>query len=121
MKNRVLYVFGTLFFALNQWVQIIVITQMIGVYEVGLYSYFLAIIAPLVLFSRYSFSVLIPTQQKYNYNYSIFYRYRNIFNILFLIFSILLSIILNLNIYETLCLIAFILFKFYETPIVKLS
>ncbi len=47
----------------NQWLQVILITRMIGLYEVGLFSYFLAIVAPLVLFSRFSFSDLVPTQR----------------------------------------------------------
>lgn len=115
MNNSILNVMGTLLMALNQWFQIILITQFIGIYEVGLYTYFLAITAPLVLLSRYSFSVILPTQRTYKYSYTIFYKYRIILNYLFLVLSIFLSFLLNLSIYENVCLISFMLFKFYET------
>ncbi|MDB0579468.1 lipopolysaccharide biosynthesis protein [Salinicoccus roseus] len=110
-----LNVFATLLFSMNQWLQVILITRMIGLYEVGLFSYFLAIAAPLVLFSRFSFSDLVPTQRRYAYGYTMFARFRNILNHLFLLTMVGLAVCLELTLYETVCLILFSLFKYYET------
>lgn len=114
MKSRFLNVIGTLLFALNQWLQIILITRFIGVYEVGLYSYFLAILAPFVLFNRFSFSVLLPTQRKFDYSYSVFLKFRNVFNYIFLFVTVVIGIFLNLTLYETICFMIFVAFKYYE-------
>lgn len=115
MKIKALHVISTLLFSLNQWLQVILITRIIGLYEIGLFSYFLAIAGPLVLFSRFSFSDLVPTQKKYNYGYSIFLKFRNILNTLFLISIIFLSFLFEFSTYEAVCFILFGLFKYYET------
>lgn len=115
MKIKALHVFSTLLFSLNQWLQVILITRVIGLYEIGLFSYFLAIAGPLVLFSRFSFSDLVPTQKKYNYGYSIFFKFRNLLNTLFLVSIVVLSLLFEFSKYETVCFILFGLFKYYET------
>lgn len=114
MKNNLLNVIGTLMMAFNQWVQIILITRILGLYEVGLYSYFLAILAPIVLLSRFSFSFLIPTQKKYNYSYYVYNKFRQLCNYVFIILMIVFIAILDLNSYEIVCLSIFTLFKFFE-------
>ena len=115
MKIKMLHVLSTLLFSLNQWLQVILITRVIGLYEIGLFSYFLAIAGPLVLFSRFSFSDLVPTQKKYNYGYSIFFKYRNIMNMLFLLLIIILAVFFDFNTYEAVCFMLFGIYKFYET------
>lgn len=115
MKIKMLHVLSTLLFSLNQWLQVILITRVIGLYEIGLFSYFLAIAGPLVLFSRFSFSDLVPTQKKYNYGYSIFFKYRNIMNMLFLLLIIILAVLFDFSTYEAVCFMLFGIYKFYET------
>lgn len=115
MKNKILHVCSTLLFSFNQWIQVILITRMIGLYEMGLFSYFLAIVAPLVLFSRFSFSDLVPTQRKYSYGYTIFARFRSILNYIFLFSMVGFALTFDLKPYEIICLILFSVFKFYET------
>ena len=115
MKIKMLHVLSTLLFSLNQWLQVILITRIIGLYEIGLFSYFLAIAGPLVLFSRFSFSDLVPTQKKYNYGYSIFLKYRNIMNMLFLLLIIILAVFFDFSTYEAVCFLLFGIYKFYET------
>lgn len=115
MKNKILHVVSTLMFSFNQWIQVILITRMIGLYEMGLFSYFLAIVAPLVLFSRFSFSDLVPTQRKYSYGYTIFARFRSILNYIFLLSMVGFALMLDLRPYEVICLILFSVFKFFET------
>ena len=115
MKIKMLHVLSTLLFSLNQWLQVILITRVIGLYEIGLFSYFLAIAGPLVLFSRFSFSDLVPTQKKYDYGYSIFFKYRNIMNMLFLLLIIILAVIFDFSTYEAVCFMLFGIYKFYET------
>lgn len=115
MKNKILHVCSTLLFSLNQWIQVILITRMIGLYEMGLFSYFLAIVAPLVLFSRFSFSDLVPTQRKYSYGYTIFSRFRSILNYIFLLSMVGFALTIDFSPYEMVCLILFSVFKFYET------
>lgn len=115
MKSNMLNVLGTLLVAFSQWIQIILITRIIGIYEVGLYTYFLAILAPFVMFNRFSFSTLVPTQKKFNYGYGVFLKFRKILNYFILIILAVLSVFLSLDIYEYICFIIFILFKFYET------
>lgn len=115
MKIKMLHVFSTLLFSLNQWLQVILITRIIGLYEIGLFSYFLAIIGPIILFSRFSFSDLVPTQKKYNYSYSIFLKYRNIMNGLFLFLILVLAVTFDFSMYESICFILFGVYKFYET------
>lgn len=115
MKIKMLHVFSTLLFSLNQWLQVILITRMIGLYEIGLFSYFLAIVGPIVLLSRFSFSDLVPTQKKYNFGYTIFLKFRNIFNNLFLVSIVIMSFFFDFTTYEIICFLIFSLFKFYET------
>ncbi|KKK33916.1 hypothetical protein WN59_09925 [Salinicoccus sediminis] len=115
MKNKILHVFSTLLFSFNQWIQVILITRLIGLYEMGLFSYFLAIVAPLVLFSRFSFSDLVPTQRKYSYGYTIFARFRGILNYIFLLSMAGFALVMDFRPYEMACLMLFSLFKFYET------
>src|SRR5699024_5148479 len=115
MKIKMLHVLSTLLFSLNQWLQVILITRVIGLYEIGLFSYFLAIAGPLVLFSRFSFSDLVPTQKKYDYGDSIFFKYRNIMNMLFLLLIIILAVIFDFSTYEAVCFMLFGIYKFYET------
>ncbi|WP_271402370.1 oligosaccharide flippase family protein [Salinicoccus roseus] len=115
MKSRTLNVCATLLFSMNQWLQVILITRMIGLYEVGLFSYFLAIVAPLVLFSRFSFSDLVPTQKRYAYGYTMFAKFRNILNDMFLVVMVGIAVFLDLTLYETSSLMLFSLFKYYET------
>lgn len=115
MKIKMLHVFSTMLMSLNQWLQVILITRIIGLYEIGLFSYFLAILGPIVLFSRFSFSDLVPTQKKYSYSYSVFSKYRNIMNKLYLILIIILAIIFDFSMYEAICFMIFGIYKFYET------
>ncbi|WP_017548164.1 lipopolysaccharide biosynthesis protein [Salinicoccus carnicancri] len=115
MKNKILHVASTLLFSFNQWIQVILITRLIGLYEMGLFSYFLAIVAPLVLFSRFSFSDLVPTQRKYSYGYTIFARFRGILNYVFLLSMAGFALVMDFKPYEMACLMLFSLFKFYET------
>ncbi|MFC3420006.1 lipopolysaccharide biosynthesis protein [Salinicoccus hispanicus] len=105
---------GTLLFAINQWVQVILITRLLGLYEVGLFSYFLALTGPLVLFSRFMLSVLVPTQRKLSYDYVIFQEFRRITNYAFIAGSVIVMIFVDLNMYESLCLMVFVLYKCYE-------
>lgn len=105
---------GTLSMAVSQWLQIILITRLLGLYEVGLFSYFLALTGPLVLFSRFSLSVLVPTQRKLHYEYYIFKQYRDITNYLFVLATVIMMLFIDLDIYENICLFLFIIFKFYE-------
>lgn len=105
---------GTIFIALNQWLQVILITRLLGLYEVGLYSYFLALTAPLVLFARFSLSRLVPTQTKLSYDYAIFRQFRDITNYGFIVTAVAAMIFIDLNFYESMCLFVFILFKYYE-------
>ena len=114
MQAKILNIVGTLLFALNQWMQVILITRMLGLYEVGLFSYFLALTAPLVLFSRFTLIILVPTQRKLSYDYVIFHEFRNIANYAFIAGSLIVMLFVDLNIYESLCLFIFVLFKFYE-------
>lgn len=115
MKIKMLHVLSTLLFSLNQWLQVILITRIIGLYEIGLFSYFLAIAGPIVLFSRFSFSDLVPTQKKYNYGHSLFLRYRNIMNMLFLLLIIILAVFFDFSLYESVCFTLFGIYKFYES------
>lgn len=114
MRSRSLNVAGTLFMAVNQWLQVILITRLLGLYEVGLFTYFLALMGPLVLFTRFSLARLVPTQRKLTYDYIIFKKFREIMNISFIAASIILIIFIDLNLYESVCLFIFVLFRFYE-------
>ncbi|MCG1008449.1 oligosaccharide flippase family protein [Salinicoccus sp. ID82-1] len=114
MQAKIMNIVGTLLFAINQWVQVILITRLLGLYEVGLFSYFLALTGPLVLFSRFMLSVLVPTQRKLSYDYVIFHEFRKITNYAFILGSVVVMLFVDLNIYESLCLMIFVLFKFYE-------
>ncbi|WP_271400430.1 lipopolysaccharide biosynthesis protein [Salinicoccus roseus] len=114
MQAKVMNVAGTLMFALNQWLQVILITRLLGLHEVGLFSYYLALTGPLVLFSRFMLAVLVPTQRKLAYGYGIFHEFRNITNYVFIAASILVMLAVDLSMYERLCLIIFVLYKFYE-------
>src|SRR5699024_6563447 len=105
---------GTIFMAFNQWLQVILITRLLGLYEVGLFSYFLALTGPLVLFTRFSLSRLVPTQTKLSYDYAIFKQFRDITNYGFIIMAVVTMIFIDLNVYESLCLLVFILFKYFE-------
>jgi len=100
--------------AFNQWLQVILITRLLGLYEVGLFSYFLALTGPLVLFTRFSLSRLVPTQTKLSYDYAIFKQFRDITNYGFIIMAVVTMIFIDLNVYESLCLLVFILFKYFE-------
>lgn len=114
MQARVMNIIGTLLLAVNQWLQIILITRLLGLYEVGMFSYFLALTGPLVLFSRFMLSVLVPTQRKLSYDYAVFHEFRNITNYAFVLLTVILALLVDLSIYETACLIIFVLYKFYE-------
>lgn len=109
-----LNIVGTLSMAVNQWMQVILITRLLGLYEVGLFTYILALMGPLVLFTRFSLARLVPTQRKLNYDYIIFKQFRKVMNHSFIFVSIVLMIFIDLNIYESLCLFAFVIFRFYE-------
>ncbi|GAB3064004.1 hypothetical protein JCM19029_22060 [Salinicoccus sesuvii] len=100
--------------ALSQWGQVILLTRLLGVYEVGLFSYFLALTGPLVLFSRFMLSVLVPTQKKLSYDYQVFHQFRMLTNVSFLLFSSVLMLSSKLSFYESACLGIFVLFKFFE-------
>lgn len=114
VQSRVMNIVGTLFMAANQWLQVILITRLLGLYEVGLFSYFLALTGPLVLFARFSLSRLVPTQTKLSYDYAIFKQFRDITNYGFIFMSLAAVIFIDLTVYESLCLFFFVLFKFYE-------
>ncbi|CAM4206579.1 lipopolysaccharide biosynthesis protein [Lacicoccus alkaliphilus] len=114
MRSRSLNVAGTLFMAVNQWLQVILITRLLGLYEVGLFTYFLALMGPLVLFTRFSLARLVPTQKKLAYDYIVFKKFREVMNVSFIGVSILLILFVDLNLYESLCLFIFVLFRFYE-------
>src|SRR5699024_4758479 len=105
---------GTLLMAINQWLQIILITRLLGLYEVGLFSYFLALTGPLVLFSRFTLARLLPTQRRLKYDYIIFKQFRTVTNYAFIIVSIILMIFIDLGMYEKICFMIFIIFKYYE-------
>lgn len=114
MQAKVMNVAGTMLFALNQWLQVILITRLLGIHEVGMFSYYLALTGPLVLFSRFMLAVLVPTQRKLPYGYVIFHEFRNITNYAFIIASMAVMLFVDLGMYERLCLIIFVLYKFYE-------
>ncbi|WP_020008206.1 lipopolysaccharide biosynthesis protein [Salinicoccus albus] len=114
MRVKILNVIGTILLAINQWVQIILITRLLGLYEVGLFSYFLALLGPFVLFSRFMLSVLVPTQRKLAYDYAVFHQFRNMTNYAFVLCAVVLMITVDLSIYESICLFIFVIFKFYE-------
>jgi len=107
-------IFGTIFMAINQWLQVILITRVLGLYEVGLFTYFLALTGPLVLFTRFSLTRLVPTQRKLSYEYVIFKQFRDVMNISFLVISILMIFLIDLTAYESSCLFVFVILKFYE-------
>jgi O-antigen/teichoic acid export membrane protein len=115
MRYSVWNIIGALMIALGQWLQVILITRVLGLYDVGVFTYFLVIIGPLILLTRFSLSILIPTQQRFNYSHQVFFYYRNIMNILFIISAVLITFLLGLTVYEKLCLIIFIIFKYFET------
>ncbi|MFC3389093.1 lipopolysaccharide biosynthesis protein [Salinicoccus sesuvii] len=114
MRVRLLNILGTVLLALSQWGQVILLTRLLGVYEVGLFSYFLALTGPLVLFSRFMLSVLVPTQKKLSYDYQVFHQFRMLTNVSFLLFSSVLMLSSKLSFYESACLGIFVLFKFFE-------
>lgn len=115
MRHSVLNIVGTLMIALCQWLQVILITRVLGLYEVGVFTYFLAVMGPLVLLARFSLSILVPTQEKLNYSFQTFFYYRNVMNLVFVGAGVIVTLTLGLTIYEKLCLIIFIIFKYYET------
>lgn len=114
VQARVMNIAGTLLMAVSQWLQIILITRLLGLYEVGLFSYFLALTGPLVLFSRFTLARLLPTQRRLKYDYSIFSQFRSITNHGFIIISIILMVFIDFNLYESICFMVFIIFKYYE-------
>lgn len=114
MQARIMNIVGTLLMAINQWLQIILITRLLGLYEVGLFSYFLALTGPLVLFSRFTLARLLPTQRRLKYDYIIFKQFRTVTNYAFIIVSIILMIFIDLAMYEKICFMIFIIFKYYE-------
>lgn len=114
MQARIMNIVGTLLMAINQWLQIILITRLLGLYEVGLFSYFLALTGPLVLFSRFTLARLLPTQRRLKYDYIIFKQFRTVTNYAFIIVSIILMIFIDLGMYEKICFMIFIIFKYYE-------
>src|SRR5699024_9659009 len=69
---------------------------------------------PLVLFTRFSLSRLVPTQTKLSYDYAIFKQFRDITNYGFIIMAVVTMIFIDLNVYESLCILVFILFKYFE-------
>lgn len=114
MHARILNIAGTLLLALNQWMQIILITRLLGVYEVGVFSYYLALLGPLVLFSRFMLAVLVPTQRRLTYDYDVFRQFRRLTNMAFLATAVVLTVLIDLDLYESTALFIFVLFKFYE-------
>lgn len=114
MKNSAINLTGTILLALSQWLQIFIITRFIGLYEAGIFSLFMAIMAPLVILVRFNFINLIPTYIKIDISKFDFVFYRFISNIFFLIISLLIVIYGNFNYYENFCFIIFILFKLIE-------
>jgi len=114
VQARIMNIVGTLLMAINQWLQIILITRLLGLYEVGLFSYFLALTGPLVLFSRFTLARLLPTQRRLKYDYIIFKQFRTVTNYAFIIVSIILMIFIDLGMYEKICFMIFIIFKYYE-------
>lgn len=114
MPVRLLNILGTVLLALSQWGQVILLTRLLGIYEVGMFTYFLALTGPLVLFSRFMLSVLVPTQKKLSYDYRVFHQFRTLTNFCFLIFSLMLMLSSKLDFYESVCLGVFVAFKFFE-------
>lgn len=100
MQSRMMNIMGTLLMAVSQWWQIILITRLLGLYEVGLFSYFLALMGPLVLFSRFSLSRLVPTQTRLHYDYGVFKQFREVTNYAFIFVAIMLLLLIDLSIYE---------------------
>ncbi|MFP3471513.1 hypothetical protein R0J90_15845, partial [Micrococcus sp. SIMBA_144] len=56
----------------------------------------------------------VPTQKKLSYDYAVFREFRNITNYAFVLLTVILALIVDLSMYETACLIIFVLYKFYE-------
>lgn len=114
MKNSAINLTGTILLALSQWLQIFIITRFIGLYEAGIFSLFMAIMAPLVILVRFNYINLIPTYIKSDITKFDFVFYRFICNIFFLVISLLIVVSSNFNYYENFCFIIFIIFKLIE-------
>ncbi|PKE45069.1 hypothetical protein CW684_02630 [Macrococcoides caseolyticum] len=113
-KNKFLiFVIGNISYGISQWVILLGILKIFGVYDAGIYSLGVAIISPLVLFFSLGLNTLYVTDKKFDYN---IYAYnRNFYTVfLFITYSIIL-VLLNKNT-EMFILLIFIGFhKILET------
>lgn len=114
MKIRFLNIIASLLLAFSQWLQIIIITNFLGLSDVGVFTLIIAILGPMVLMSRYSFFSLIPTENYHQLSLNKYKSARIIFNILYLTIIIFLLIVLQIDWYSKICLILYAIFKFYE-------
>lgn len=115
MKIRLLNISASLIYAFSQWLQIIIITNYLGMYDVGMFTLIIAILGPIILFSRYSFFSLMPTENRYNFSVIKYKNARSVFNFSFLIIIIILILLLNIQWYFKICLGLYSIFKYFES------
>lgn len=114
MKNSLINLIGTILLSISQWLQIFVLARYIGIYEAGIFSLFLAILAPLTILTRFNFINIIPTYNDNDISSNEFLQFRNLFNILLIPLCILIMIFNDFNTYENICFVIFIILKFIE-------
>lgn len=114
MKNSLINVIGTILLAISQWLQIFVIARYVGIYEAGIFSLFLAILAPITILTRFNFINIIPTYTGNEISRNEFLAFRNLSSSLLIFICLIIMILNNFNTHENICFIIFIIFKFIE-------
>lgn len=115
MKNSLINVFGTILLAISQWLQIFVIARYVGIYEAGIFSLFLAILAPVTILTRFNFINIIPTYNGNKISKNEFLNFRNLSNSLLIFICLIIMILNDFSTYENICFIIFIIIKFIES------
>lgn len=113
-KNKFLiYVIGNISYGISQWVILLGILKIFGVYDAGIYSLGVAIISPLVLFYSLGLNTLYVTDKKFDYE---IYAYnRNFYTIFLFITYFIILFLLNKSTEVFILLILIGVHKMLET------
>ncbi|TDM43727.1 hypothetical protein ETI09_04935 [Macrococcoides canis] len=113
-KNKFLiFVIGNISYGISQWVILLGILKIFGVYDAGIYSLGVAIISPLVLLFSLGLNTLYVTDKKFDYK---IYAYnRNFYTIFLFITYFIILVLLNKNTEMFILLILIGFHKMLET------
>lgn len=111
IKSFSVFTLTNFLYSFSQWVILIIILKFIGIESMGLYSIGLAISAPIVLMTTFGSSVLLITNNTYNFS-NYFYNKLMIQALIYLIVMGLLIFIYLDNIYSLSIILLVILLKF---------